>query len=104
MLAAESLGLGSCYMGTTLNAMDGLCEFYELPPGVAPVTSVVLGWPDEDPLPRLAAQMQASGVCNLAQVYTRLKYLKPDFDEASRRIFATLRRQGFMGQEQSADV
>jgi len=141
VLAAESLGLGTCYMGTTLNAMDGLCAFYGLPPGVVPVTSLVLGWPGEDPEPRLrlplaglrheeryhdytpeaideiyrvrdvegwlryqsfpdlAARMGRDGIDNLAQVYTRLKYRKPDFDEASRRILATLRRQGFMDQD-----
>jgi nitroreductase len=141
VLAAESLGLGACYMGTTLNAMEELCLFYELPPGVVPVTSVVLGHPAEDPAPRmrlpldgllhqeryrdyddaeidgiyqlrdtegwlrylaipeLAERMGRDGITNLAQVYTRLKYRKADFDEATRRILALLRRQGFMAQD-----
>jgi len=141
VLAAESLGLGTCYMGTTWNSLPELAEFYELPPGVAPVTSLVLGHPDEDPLPRmrlplaglvhaeryrppgpgeieetyrlrdlegwqrymavpeLARRMRESGVANLAQVYTRLKYTKERGDADSRRILDALRRLGFMGRE-----
>lgn len=48
-LAAESVGLGICYMGTTWWAADQLVELLELPQGVFPVTSVVMGYPAEDP-------------------------------------------------------
>jgi nitroreductase len=51
-LAAESLGLGICYMGTTLNSAGDLIDFFELPEGVFPATSLVVGIPDEDPGPR----------------------------------------------------
>jgi hypothetical protein len=46
--AAESYGLGICYMGTTLWAADKISEFLELPDCVVPVTSLVLGYPDEE--------------------------------------------------------
>lgn len=48
-LAAESVGLGICYLGTTWRAADKLIEMMELPEGVVPVTSLVVGYPAEDP-------------------------------------------------------
>ena len=48
-LAAESLGLGICYLGTTWWAAREIIAFMELPPGVFPVTAVVVGYPAEDP-------------------------------------------------------
>ena len=48
-LAAESVGLGICYMGTTWWAADQLIEMLDLPKGVFPVTSLVVGYPAEDP-------------------------------------------------------
>ena len=51
-VAAESLGLGICYMGTTLCRPLELIEFFDLPPGVFPVTTLVVGHPGEEPEPR----------------------------------------------------
>ena len=48
-LTAESQGLGICYMGTTWWSADEIIELLGLPPGVFPVTSIVLGHPAEDP-------------------------------------------------------
>ncbi|MCP5099601.1 MAG: NADPH-dependent oxidoreductase [Chloroflexi bacterium] len=48
-LAAESVGLGICYMGTTWWAADQLIEMLDLPKGVFPVTSLVIGHPAETP-------------------------------------------------------
>jgi len=48
-LAAESAGLGICYLGTTWWAADKIIAFLGLPKGVFPVTSLVVGYPAEDP-------------------------------------------------------
>jgi len=48
-LAAESVGLGICYMGTTWWAADKIIEMLALPKGVFPVTSLVVGYPAEAP-------------------------------------------------------
>jgi nitroreductase len=48
-LGFEARGLGICYMGTTLYALADLVDFLGLPPTVVPVTSIVVGWPGEDP-------------------------------------------------------
>jgi nitroreductase len=51
-LALESHGLGICYMGTTIHAMREIADFLELPENCLPVTSLVVGWPDEAPAQR----------------------------------------------------
>lgn len=48
-LAAESQGLGICYVGTTLGNTDLVGEVLGLPQGVVAVTGMSLGWPDEQP-------------------------------------------------------
>lgn len=48
-LSAESVGLGICYMGTTWFAAKELIDILHLPKWVFPVTSLVMGYPNEDP-------------------------------------------------------
>jgi nitroreductase len=48
-VAAESEGLGICYLGTTTYLAEKIIEILNLPKGVVPVTTVTLGWPDENP-------------------------------------------------------
>jgi nitroreductase len=140
-LAAEILGLGICYMGTTLGCTAQLIDFFELPEDTFPATTLVVGTPDEDPPPRarlplegivhqeryeefpdarvaetyrsretegwnrymsypeLAARIAGSGVKNLAQVYTQLKYRKDVNEAVSAALLADLRRQGFLRDE-----
>jgi nitroreductase len=51
-LGFEGHGLGICYMGTTLHSMPEIAELLELPETCAPVTSIVVGYPDENPAKR----------------------------------------------------
>lgn len=48
-LGFEAEGLGICYMGTTLHSMGDIADFLELPETVLPVTTIVVGYPAEDP-------------------------------------------------------
>lgn len=48
-IAAESLGLGICYLGTTTYQADKLISLLNCPNGVVPVTTLVIGYPDENP-------------------------------------------------------
>lgn len=48
-LGFEARGLGICYMGTTLYSLPELVEFLQLPQTVVPVTTLVAGYPAEDP-------------------------------------------------------
>lgn len=51
-LGFEAEGLGICYMGTTLHSMDAIADFLELPQTCLPVTTIVVGYPNEDPAKR----------------------------------------------------
>jgi nitroreductase len=48
-IAAESKGLGICYLGTTTYNADKIIDVLKLPKGVVPVTTITVGWPDETP-------------------------------------------------------
>jgi FMN reductase (NADPH) len=54
-LAAESLGLGICYIGSIRNDTQGVIDLLELPRLVFPITGMTVGWPVAAPLirPRL---------------------------------------------------
>ena len=54
-IAAETEGLGICYLGTTNYTADKIIDILNLPKGVVPVTTLVVGYPDENPglTPRL---------------------------------------------------
>lgn len=48
-VAAEEKGLGICYLGTTTYTADKIIDVLKIPKGVVPITTVVLGYPDETP-------------------------------------------------------
>lgn len=137
VMASEVEGLGSCYLGTTLGNARKIGEMLNLPKGVYPVTSLVLGYPDEDIAPRdrlpldgvvhhetyqdysndkitevykeketsgwqrylsipeLKLKIEKSGVQNLAQVYTTLKYTNKLHKDTSKMILEYLKEQDF---------
>ncbi len=51
-IAAESLSLGLCYMGTTLASAHVLGDILGCPENVVPVAGYALGYPDESPKKR----------------------------------------------------
>jgi nitroreductase len=48
-IAAENLGLGICYLGTVTYMAAEIAEFFNLPKGVVPITTITLGYPVENP-------------------------------------------------------
>jgi nitroreductase len=48
-LAAESFGLGICYLGTTTYMTRQIISILEIPRFVVPVTTLAIGYPDESP-------------------------------------------------------
>ena len=48
-IAAESKGLGICYLGTTTYTADKIIEQLSLPNYVVPVTTITVGYADEEP-------------------------------------------------------
>lgn len=49
VVAAEALGLGTCYLGTTTYMAEQIIDQLQLPKGVIPVTTLVIGYPDGMP-------------------------------------------------------
>ncbi len=75
-VAAEDYGLGICYLGTTTYQADKLIEFFDLPKGVVPVTTLVVGYPAENP--GLTDRLPAKGIVH----YEKYKdYSSRDIDE-----------------------
>jgi len=52
VVAARSLGLGSCFLGSAMFQADKIAEEYRLPPKVFPLVQLAMGYPAEDPPPR----------------------------------------------------
>ena len=77
--AAESKGLGICYLGTATYNAKKIAEILELPKFVVPVTTIALGYPDENP-----AQTDRLPVDDLIHSETYKNYSK----EAIDRIYA----------------
>ena len=48
-LAAESRGLGFCYLGTVLYNTERIAELLQCPDGVVPVVALAMGHPAEEP-------------------------------------------------------
>ena len=75
-IAAESHGLGVCYLGTTTYQAGKLVDFFNLPEGVVPVTTLVIGYPDEQA--ELVDRLPARGIVH----YEEYKdYSETDIDE-----------------------
>lgn len=60
VIAAESLGLGICYLGTATWMAESFIQILNLPNLVVPVAAVTLGYPDESP--GLTSRLPVSGV------------------------------------------
>jgi len=52
IVAARSLGLGSCLLGSAPYKAEKIAEEYDLPKRVFPLVQLVMGYPAEDPPPR----------------------------------------------------
>ena len=48
-IQAEMNGLGICFLGTTIYTAQQICSVLQLPKGVVPLTTIVMGYPDEEP-------------------------------------------------------
>ncbi len=52
VIAAESYGLGSCFLGAAPYRADKIAKEYKLPLRVFPLVQLAMGYPAEDPPPR----------------------------------------------------
>jgi FMN reductase (NADPH) len=79
-LAAESLGLGFCYIGAIRNHPRQIISLFKLPDLVYPMFGMTLGWPGEAPLVRPRLPL---GAVLHRETYQEddLEYLK-EYDQA----------------------
>lgn len=86
--AAESEGLGICYIGGIRNNPEEVSQLLELPKGVYPVFGLCLGYPDQDPevKPRLPVS-----VVMKQEVYNETgdKAAISEYDDAIREYYKT---------------
>ncbi len=84
-VAAESFGLGICYLGTTTYMAESIIRILDLPNGVVPVTTLVMGYPDENPdltdrLPLSAIvhaeKYQDYSITNIEEIYQEKEALQ----------------------------
>ncbi len=52
VIAAESVGMGSCFLGMAPYMADKIAKKYKLPARVFPLVQLVMGYPAENPPPR----------------------------------------------------
>ncbi len=75
-IAAESYGLGICYLGTTVYNADKIIDILKIPKGVVPVTTLVIGYPDEKP--ELTDRLPLEAVVHLETYHD---YSREDIDK-----------------------
>lgn len=78
-LAAEDEGLGICYLGTTTYMAEQIIDQLNLPKFVVPVTTLTLGYPDENP--GLTDRLPLEGIIHYE---TYRDYSKEDIDRIYR--------------------
>lgn len=88
VIAAESLGLGSCFLGTAPYRAEKIIKEYKLPKRVFPLVQLAMGYPAEDPPPRPRYPV----------AFTLFEDEYPEFDEAAIRAAMAEMDQGYLAQ------
>ena len=87
-VAAESAGLGICYIGAIRNDVARSAELLDLPQQVYPVFGMCIGWPDQDPevKPRLpiSVMLKENSYSAVGEAEAIASY-----DETMRNYYAT---------------
>lgn len=60
VIAAESLGMGSCFLGGIPYRAEKYIERYKLPPRIFPLVGLAMGFPAENPPPRPRYPLEVS--------------------------------------------
>jgi nitroreductase len=89
--AAESLGLGCCYIGALRNDVRGVQELLSLPQGTVGLFGLCIGWPDPAALGELKPRLWQEAV------WFKERYGEADVSEYDRRMGEFYERQGMKG-------
>jgi len=88
VVAAESFGMGSCFLGSAPYIADKIAEQYKLPPRVFPLVQLVMGYPAENPPPRPRYPMS----------FTLFEDTYPEFNEEEIRQAMQQMDEGYLAQ------
>ena len=88
VIAAESLGMGSCFLGDAPFRSGKIIRDYLLPKRVFPMVQLTMGYPDEDPPPRPRYPIQ----------FTLFEDRYPEFSEEMIQQAMDQMDQGYLSQ------
>jgi nitroreductase len=89
VIAAESLGLGSCFLGAAPYQAQSIIEKRKLPPRVFPLVGLVMGYPAENPPPRPRYPLE----------FTLFEGEYPEFDDAQIEDAMQVMDEGYLAQD-----
>ena len=89
VVAAESMGLGTCYLGSAQYRTEAIAEEYNLPKRVFPVVALAAGYPAEDPPPRPRYPLD----------FTLFEDHYPELDEAKATQAMQAMDEGYLAQD-----
>jgi len=89
VIAAASLGLGSCFLGAAPFHAERIIEEYSLPPRVFPLVQLAIGYPAEVPPPRPRYPLE----------FTLFEDHYPDFDRTAIEEAARVMDEGYLAQD-----
>jgi hypothetical protein len=87
--AAESLGLGSCFLGAIPNYAAEIIQQYKLPKRVFPLVGLAMGYPLENPPTRPRYPL----------AFTLFENVYPELDEAAIQEAMQVMDEGYLAQD-----
>jgi len=85
--AAESMGLGTVYLGSILNDSEKICELLKLPELTFPVIGLGLGYPNQDPQLKPRMEMKLRVFENAYTVFKSYLDEIKEYDEEMRTYY-----------------
>jgi nitroreductase len=89
VIAAESLGLGSCFLGDAPYQAKAIAEQYRLPKRVFPLVQLAMGYPAENPPPRPRYPLK----------FTLFEDQYPELDDDRIQEAMTVMDDGYLAQD-----
>lgn len=89
VIAAENLGLGSCFLGVAPYEAEEIITLYKLPKRVFPMVQMVMGYPAEDPPTRPRYLLD----------FTLFEDQYPEFDEQTIQRAMSAMDEGYLAQD-----
>lgn len=87
VIAAESMGLGTVYLGSILNDSEKICELLKLPKLTFPVIGLGLGYPNQNPQIKPRMEMKLRVFENTYKVFESYLDQLEEYDKEMRTYY-----------------